>query len=245
MASSALSRLESLLAARKLDGTVFRAESARNSSQTTPTGLSSIDEALGGGWPRGELSDVVGAVSSGRSGVMAATLAAANGRGDIVALVDAFDRFDPVTAAAAGVDLSRLLWVRGPALTLPARPGVLSRAITQAVRAFDLILRAGGFGVVVLDVAGAPARAFNDLAPSTWLRLAHVINGQQTAGLLMADRPLGRSARGVTVRLTSTRRWTGSSLQSRRLDGLEIRAEFEHAQRIVRPAPKVRLQAVG
>ena len=91
--------------------------------------------------------------------------------------------------------------------------------------------------MVALDVAGAPARAFQDLAPATWLRLAHGIAGQPIVGLLVGDRPIGRSARGVTVRLTSARRWTGASPQSRRLAGLDIRAQFEQAQRPIATAP--------
>lgn len=201
------------------------------------TGISSLDDTLQGGWRRGDLSEIIGGPSSGRTGVVLATLAAATARGDIVALVDAFDRADPVTMAATGVDLSKVLWVRGPALTLPGRPGMVSAAVTQAIRALDLIIRAGGFGVVALDVAGAPARAFHDLAPATWLRLGHAIAGQQTVGLLVGDLPMGRSARGVTLRLTSSRQWTGTSPQSRRLSGLDIRAHVEHAQRPVTTAP--------
>jgi hypothetical protein len=244
MASPALSRLESLLAARKLDATVARADLPRPELLAS-SGVASLDRALGGGWRRGELSDVVGPASSGRTGVIAATLAAAASRGDFVAVVDAFDRFDPVTMKRTGVDLSRLLWVRGPALTLPARPAMLSTAIVRAIRAFDLILRAGGFGVVVLDVAGAPARAFADLAPATWLRLAHAMAGQPAVGLVLGDRPMARSARGATVRLTAVRRWTGTSLQSRRFDGFEIHVAIERTQRPIGQAPKVTLRAAG
>lgn len=231
MGSAALSKLESILAARKLDGTLARPESMRP-GQYSPSGIASLDAALAGGWRRGELSDVVGGPSSGRTGVMAATCAAAIKRGELVAFVDGFDRLDAVSFAAAGVDLSRVLWVRGPSITLPGRPAIVATAVMNAIRSFDLILRAGGFGVIVLDLAGVPARAFRDLAPATWLRLAHVIAGQPAVGLLVADCPLGRSARGVTVRLSSTRRWTGNSLQSRRLEGLEIRADVQHVRRI-------------
>ena len=245
MASPALTRLETLLAARKLDGTLARAEPARMPGLVAPTGIASLDESLQGGWRRGDISEVIGGPSSGRTGVMSATLAAATSRGEVVALVDAFDRLDPVTMAAAGVDVSRVLWVRGPAISLPGRAGLVSAAILQAVRAWDLILRAGGFGVVALDVAGVPARAFQDLAPATWQRLAHVIAGQSTVGLLLADQPLGRSARGVSMRLTSVRRWTGDSPQSRRLAGLEIRAHLEHAQRPMAAAPGWTLRAAG
>jgi RecA/RadA recombinase len=81
------------------------------------TGLGALDAMLGGGWRRGEVSELIGARSTGRTSVLFATLAAATARGDVVGLVDALDRFDPASAAAAGVDLDRVLWVRGPTLT--------------------------------------------------------------------------------------------------------------------------------
>jgi len=244
VASHALTRLETLLAARKLDATVARQDDVRR-PETAPAGIASLDTALGGGWRCGEVSEVIGAASSGRTGVLLSALATATATGGLVALIDAFDRLDPVTAAAAGVDLPRVLWVRGPALSLPGRPGMVTAAIKQAIRAFDLVIRAGGFSVVALDVAGAPAQAFRDLAPATWQRLAYVVAGQPTAALIVGDRPMGRSARGVTVRLEAARRWTGTSPQSRRLGGLEIQARIERAQRPTAAAPTWSLRAAG
>ncbi|MSO50707.1 MAG: hypothetical protein EXQ49_12560, partial [Acidobacteria bacterium] len=120
MASVALSRLTTLLQARKLDGTLTRPLST--GLPTTSTGVEALDQALApgnqkAGWPRGHVSEVVGPASSGRTSVVMATLAAATARGGVVALVDVADRFDPASAADAGVDLDRLLWVRGPSMT--------------------------------------------------------------------------------------------------------------------------------
>jgi hypothetical protein len=244
VSSPALTRLEALLAARKLDATLARADAVRQPG-SLPSGIASLDDALGGGWRRGEISELVGDPSSGRTGVLFATLAAATARGDIVALVDACDRLDPVTMAAAGVDLSRVLWVRGPAISPSGRSALVASAVLQGIRAFDLVIRAGGFHVAALDVAGVPMRAFREVAPATWLRLAHAMAGQTTVGLFVGDRPMGRSARGVTVRLSAVRRWTGSSPQSRRLGGLEIRAQIEQAQRSGTAAPTWSLRAAG
>jgi hypothetical protein len=192
------------------------------------TGLAGLDAALGGGWRLGEISEVVGARSTGRTSVLIATIAAATARGDLVGLVDAWDRFDPVSAAASGVDLDRVLWVRGATLTVElARPGVLQQAAQRAVRAFDLIIRSGGFGVVVLDVAGAPVRALQALPFTTWMRLAHANEGRQTAGLLVGERAMGRSARGACVRLDASPRWIGTSTQARRFNGFTLRAEIK------------------
>jgi RecA/RadA recombinase len=187
------------------------------------SGCADIDRTLGGGWRRGELSEVVGTAGTGRTSLMLATLAEATRRDELVALVDAVDRFDPASAAEAGVDLHRLLWVRGPSVTCEtARPPLIEAAVRQAIRAGDLILRAGGFGVVVIDLADITPRAIRMLPHTTWLRLAHANEGRDTACVLVGDGPMGRSARGAAVRLAGTPVWTGQSAQSRRLRGLKM-----------------------
>ncbi len=79
-----------------------------------PTGVQPLDLALGGGLPRGQTSEVFGPVSSGRTGVAMGLLVGVTSRGGLAALVDPADRFDPASAHGAGIDLGRLLWVRGP-----------------------------------------------------------------------------------------------------------------------------------
>ena len=246
MASSALTRLEALLSARRLDATLARADATSGAGFAT-TGIGSLDTSLDGGWRRGEISEILGDASSGRASVLCATLAAATRRGELVAIVDAFDRVDPLSAAATGLDLSRVLWVRGPSLspTATGRDALAGSAVLRAVRACDLIIRAGGFGVVALDLAGAPARALRDLASSTWMRLAHANAGQLTVCLLVGNQPMGRSARGVSVKLISTRRWSGNRPQSRRFAGFEIQADLQQARRPVAPGSSWTLRAAG
>jgi hypothetical protein len=226
MKSPAINRLESLLQTSRLGASL--AWSGRDHRPGVSTGLGGLDAALGGGWRLGEISEIVGARSTGRTSVLVATVAAATARGEIVGLVDAWDRFDPVSAAAAGVDLDRVLWVRGATLTLErARPDVLRQTVQRAIRAFDLIIRAGGFGVVVLDVAGAPVRALQALPFTTWMRLAHANEGRQTVGLLVGEQAMGRSARGACVRLDGAPHWIGTSAQSRRFTGFKLCAEIK------------------
>jgi hypothetical protein len=223
MKSAAIHRLESLLLSGRHAGALARAWADPATRPSVTTGLPGLDGGLGGGWRLGEISEIVGARSSGRTTILLATLAAATARGEIVGIVDTWDRFDPVSAAAAGVDLDRVLWIRGPTLTVElARPAVLQQAVQRAVRAFDLVIRAGGFGIVVLDLAGAPPRALQALPFTTWMRLAHANEGRQTAGLILAERTLGRSARGACVELAPSSRWTGRSPQSRRFNGFSL-----------------------
>ena len=226
MSSIALQRLETLLATRRLDATL--AQVCPTTVETgRSTGVTALDAALGGGWPAGEISEVIGPRSSGRTGLLLATLAAATREGHVVALVDTFDRFDPTTATAAGLDLDRVLWVRGPAILAERSQATLvDTAVNRAVRALDLIVRAGGFAVAALDLCEVPPRQLRALPAATWLRVAHANEGRKTVGLLVGETPIGRSARGASVHLSATRVWTGDSLQSRRLSGIAVRARI-------------------
>lgn len=216
--------LESLLRARKLDVTLTTS-TARTvpEDRLAPTGVAPLDAALGGGLRRGHLSEIAGGRSSGRSTLLCRIVAAAAARGEIAALVDAHDRFDPVSAAGAGVDLSRLLWIRDR--------GDAGRA----VKAMNLVLQAGGFAVVALDLADARGPALRRIPMTTWMRLARVIEGSQTVALLVTAERLARSPGGVTIALEAGGagvRWTGAADRARLLRGVDVRPRVvaAHAQ---------------
>ena len=220
MPQVARAEIESLLRARKLDVTLTSAAPWRAAAgdEVAATGIESLDTALGGGLRRGHLSELVGPRSAGRTTVMWRALAAAASRGECIALVDPFDRFDPVSASAAGLDLAALLWVRdaGAGGTVTLHQHVAGRA----VKAMNLVLQAGGFGLVVLDLADATPPVLRQFPFTTWLRLARVIEGSQTVALLLAADHLARSPGGVTIALHGTARWTGASARARLFRGL-------------------------
>jgi hypothetical protein len=83
----------------------------RSAPEMISSGVPAID-LLAGGLPRGCLTEICGPISSGRTTVLLATLAAATRRGEYCAVIDASDALDPSSLAATGVDLDRLLWVR-------------------------------------------------------------------------------------------------------------------------------------
>src|SRR4051812_23418646 len=199
--------LESLLRARHLDRTLTTALPAidpRDDQALAPSSISALDARLGGGFPRGQISELVGARSSGRTSVLLQMIAAATARGELVALVDALDMLDVESAAAAGIDLDRLLWIRGHVVTNQGLCRELNqRAIEQAIRAFTLVLQAGNFGLVVFDVAEAPADAVRRLPFTTWLRLQRMVEGSQTACLLVGSDAMARSSAGLTLRLAA------------------------------------------
>ena len=231
--------LESLLRARHLDRTLttalppLDAAGVRDEAVVAPTGITALDARLGGGFPRGHLSELAGPRSSGRTSVLLGMLAAATGRGELVAVVDALDMLDVASAHAAGIDLDRLLWVRGHVVPNPGMCRDLNRrAIEQAVRAFALVLQAGNFGVVVFDVAEAPADAVRGLPFTTWLRLQRLLEGSQTAGVLVGTQPMARSASGLTLKFQCQIPQSQSRIRfrGRLFDGLDVEAQVVRAR---------------
>ena len=107
----------------------------RSSPEMVSSGIQEID-ALAGGLPRGCLSEICGSASSGRTSVLLAALAAATRREEVCALVDTTDALDAISAAAAGVELERLLWIRCG--TGPRASGVGIQASDLGLRTSDL-----------------------------------------------------------------------------------------------------------
>jgi len=225
--------LESLLRARRLDRTLTTTlppPDPRDEAAVAASGVGSLDARLDGGFPRGHLSELVGARSSGRTSLLLQALAAATGRGELVGLIDALDMLDVESAAAAGVDLQRLLWIRGHVVTNPGFCGDLNqRALEQAVRAFTLVLQAGNFGLVVLDVAEAPVQAVRRLPFTTWMRLQRMVEGSSTACLLVGNEPMARSSAGLTLKM-AMREGSGPRFGDALFDGLAIDARVVRAR---------------
>ena len=237
--------LEALLQARKLDRTLVPVAGRMTwtAPESAPTGVAEVDRHLGGGLPVGQFSEIVGPRSSGRTSLLMAMLAAATRRDDRVALVDTFDTFDPESAAAAGLDLSKMLWIRGDGSTaafpfMATRQNGTDRAIDRALKATNLILQAGGFGMVVLDLADAPALALRRIPFTTWKRLQRILDGQQTVGVVVGNTPMSRSAGGVSLVLqpvaTSGRvpgQWT-MTMPSHVFQGLDTELRALRVQRM-------------
>jgi len=116
MAHPAVAVLESALRARKLERTLTTTLPSwewTDPASLLPLDVPLVDACLRGGLPRGQLSEFSGPGSCGRMTLLLQLMSAATQRGEIVALIDTCDRLDEASAAAAGVDLDRLLWIRG------------------------------------------------------------------------------------------------------------------------------------
>jgi hypothetical protein len=267
MPAVARADLEALLRTRKLDRTLaatLPCPEPGDEQTIAPTGIDALNQLLGGGLPRGHLSEVVGARSSGRTSVSVAMLAAAIARGELVALIDTLDMFDPQSAAAAGIDLARLLWVRGETGQVGSPPASLAppTLIDRAIKALNLVLQAGGFGLVVLDLAEVPAAAIRRLPFTTWLRLQRILEGSTTACIVIGAEPTARSSGGITIALraapcsspgTKPRSlaprpqppglWAGKTERVRLLLGLEIEARVIRARAAAATSCRFRVTA--
>lgn len=176
---------------------------AKPAVETVPSGIAEIDRATGG-LPRGSLTEIFGAPSSGRSSLLVSILAGATARQEFCALVDAEDGFDPVSAAAAGVVLPRLVWIR-----------CLHNA-EHALRAADLLLQGGGFGVVALDLGDLPAARRISLA--SWFRLRRAVEHTPTVLVAVARQANAKTCASLLLELSRERaRWSGGKLASARL----------------------------
>ncbi len=125
-----------------------------------------LDAALGGGFPRGAITEVYGAPSSGKTTLAHAVLAATIRRGGFAAWIDLPNSFYPSHAS------NRVLWVA-------------PRDSVAALRATELVLEAGGFHVVILDL-GAPASDRSAVPASRWLRMARMAARRDTVIVVLS-----------------------------------------------------------
>jgi recombination protein RecA len=163
-----------------------------------PTGLASLD-ALVEGFPRGAISEILGPDSSGRTTLVHALLAASTAQLEVCAYVDTDDSFDPVSAAAAGVALSQLVWIR------------CGHNTAHALKAADYLLHAGGFGTIVLDLCQVHPRISNRIPISYWYRFRRAIENTPTILALAEKEPIARSCASLMLDIERKKTiWTGA-----------------------------------
>jgi hypothetical protein len=245
-----------------------------------------LDELLEGGLPLGAISEMTGPECSGRSAAALSFVSRLTRAGSVCAWVDVSDSFDPESAAAAGVDLSRLLWVRcaapaqraqpsaeykfalpekyfvaapvkhglhgggcgghprnevkglanavsgllrpeaiaprcaepqprvraeketfapppqtcAPQANLRVRPSKPWTRIEQALRVTDLLLQAGGFSAIVLDMAGLATEDVSRVPMATWFRYRAAAERTQASVLLLTQHPCAKSSGELLLR---------------------------------------------
>ena len=193
---------------------VFLGHELTRKDRRLSSGLTPIDALIDGGIPRGRISEITGRAGSGKTSIAASFAAFATHRGEVAAWLDASGAFDPESMAAAGVDLRRMLWAstatasRIARATLPyARFAAGPRARHQSaiVKAAELVLEAGGFGLVVVDFGEAP----RSLAHASALRIARAAERSGTAVIAIA--PWRMCGTFAALSLTASRAETSFS----------------------------------
>jgi recombination protein RecA len=195
----------------------------RPSPELVSTGIPEID-AGPGGLPRGCLTEIYGPASSGRTTLLASLLAQATAREEYCALIDAEDSFDPHSAAAAGVHLSRLLWIR------------CAHSAEQALKAADLLIQGGGFGVVALDLGDTPPESARRISLTSWFRLRRAVENTPTVLIALAQRSNAKTCASLQLECRRERiQWRGSIASARLLRAIAVRATSTNRSKICSP----------
>lgn len=142
-----------------------------------PTRMPGIDEPLGGGLPRGALTELVfSAPSSGGQLLLLHLLHAARRAHRFLALIDGSDGFDPQTIEPTTL-LRQLLWVR-------------CSGAPQAMQTADLIARDSNFAMLALDLRGCSMRELRRTRSTAWYRLQRIVEPTDTVLAVLTPRRL-------------------------------------------------------
>jgi len=196
----------------------------RPAPEMVSSGIAAVD-TLSGGLPRGCLTEICGPVSSGRTTLLLAALAAATQRGEFCAVVDASDALDPQSMANAEIKLDRLLWVR-------CGENFPDKSLEQLLRATDLLLESGGFGMIALDLADLPPQTARRIPLTTWFRFRRAVEHTPTVLLAIERQSIAGSCSSLLLNLGSQKSRINSMDDSalpthaQLLTGVEITAEL-------------------
>jgi len=143
--------------------------SAVNSGNTIPSGASVIDNALGGGYSPGHITEIVEpAPSRGVQSLLHHAIRHARQQQRYVALIDAPNQFDPQSESSES--LRSLLWIR-------------AHKTNDVVKACDILIRDGNFPLLILDLR-FPANSQHTLIRSNeWYRIQRVCEQSRVAFL--------------------------------------------------------------
>jgi len=176
--------VESVLASRHASPFQYH---DRRAVETIAAGIPSIDD-LTGGLPRGSLTEIHGPPCSGKTSFLISTLVSRTAASEVCALVDARDAFDPRLAETAGVRLNQLAWVR-------------CRNADQALRATDLLIQGGGFGLIALDLSDIPPHLVRSVPLPVWFRFRRAVEYTPTILLLLDQESNAKSCASLVLRL--------------------------------------------
>ena len=113
-------------------------------------------------------------------------------------------------------------------------------SLEQALKATDLLLQGGGFGLVVVDLGDVPAQAARRVPLTSWFRFRRAVENTRTVLMAVEQEPYAKTCASVVCKLSAISsqlsarlQAAGSRLQEKQqpahariLSGLEISAEM-------------------
>jgi hypothetical protein len=169
-----------------------------------PIGIEALDRLVDG-IPRGSITELTGRASSGRTAFAMSVLASATARGEICAVVDARNSWNPESAQQRNVALDRVLWVR------------CGNHVDKAFHAADLILKAGGFGVVWLDLGEIPERQLSRIPLSHWHRFRKTIENTNSILLALSLEACGSSCSALRLNFEQNEVYWAGAIPKKRV----------------------------
>lgn len=200
------------LGARITRASALPSRSSGTARESLSTGVGELDRLLSGGLPRGGFVEIVARRSSGRFSLALSVLASATSCGETAALVDMGGHLDPQSAEDAGVDLTRLLWVR-------------PEKLKHAVAAAEMLLTTG-FALVVVDLGVPPVRG-RFVPDAAWVRLERAARDRGAALLLLSPYRVGATAEAVVALDASSPVWRGERGAPPMLSGIGARITLQ------------------
>jgi len=147
---------------------------------------------------RGSVIEVAGQASSGKTSLAMSLLSKLTRDGEVCALVDSSDSFDPCSAVTSRVDLENLLWIK------------CGGNMEKAFLAADYLVQAKGFGAIWLNLSGLSANELRRVPRTYWYRFRTRIRETPTLLLVTSAGSVAGSASQRSFSFSRTRvGWSG------------------------------------
>jgi recombination protein RecA len=157
-----------------------------------PTGIKELEERLVG-IPRGCLTEICGLPSSGRTTLMLSLIRQVTQHGECCALIDTSSAFNPLSANANGINLMRLLCVQC------TEPHPKLTPLEKALQATDWLIHAGGFGMIVLDLADLPPVTAQKIPMAWWYRFRNAVASTSAALVVLEQHPFAKTCASQVI----------------------------------------------
>lgn len=193
-------------------------------AETISCGIEGLDlEIL-----RGALTEICGPCSSGRTTLMHSLIREATRRNECCALIDASSAFNPASAADNGINLSRLLCVQC------TDPHPKLKPLDKALQATDWLINAGGFGLILLDLADIAPASARKIPLAWWYRLRRAAASTSAAFIVLEEQPFAKHCASLVITMEpANSEWLatrGRQQNPRLLTGINFAVELTRSR---------------